>query len=96
MKDYRDIIVRPIITEKTMHMMDADNKYTFEVAKGTNKVEVAKAVEALFNVKVEKVNMMNTKPKTKRVGRYVGKTSAVHKAIVKVAKDQTIQLFGEE
>lgn len=96
MKDYRDIIVRPIITEKTMQMMDADNKYTFEVAKGTNKVEVAKAVEALFNVKVEKVNMMNTKPKTKRVGRYVGKTSAVHKAIVKVAKDQTIQLFGEE
>ncbi len=95
MKDYRDVIVRPIITEKSMKLMADDNKYTFEVAKGTNKVEVAKAVESLFNVKVVKVNMLNAKPKSKRVGRYTGKTNAVHKAIVKLAAENTIDLFAE-
>lgn len=96
MKDYRDVIVRPIITEKSMKLMAEDNKVTFEVAKGTNKIEVRQAVEAIWNVKVEKVNMMNTKPKSKRVGRYTGKTSAVHKAIVKLAEGSSIELFGEE
>ena len=77
MKDYRDVIIRPIITEATMKMMAEDNKVTFEVVKGVSKIEIAKAVEAAFNVEVVKVNTMNCKPKTKRVGRYVGKTSAV-------------------
>ena len=95
MTDYRDVILRPIITEKTMKMMAEDNKVTFEVAKGANKVLVRQAVEALFKVDVEKVNMQNTKPKTKRVGRYTGKTSAVHKAIVKIKKGQSIDLFNE-
>ena len=81
MKDYRDVIIRPIITEATMKMMAEDNKVTFEAA---------------FNVEVVKVNTMNCKPKTKRVGRYVGKTSAVHKAIVKIKEGQTIELFGSE
>ncbi|NBK96914.1 MAG: 50S ribosomal protein L23 [Erysipelotrichia bacterium] len=95
MSKARDIIIRPIITEKTMKCMDADNKVTFEVAKGTNKTEVKQAVEEIFNVKVEKVNILNVKPKTKRMGKYVGKTSAVRKAIVKIAKGQDINLFGE-
>lgn len=95
MTDYRDIILRPIITEKTMKMMAEDNKVTFEVAKGANKVLVRQAVEALFKVEVVKVNMQNIKPKTKRVGRYTGKTSAVHKAIVKIKEGQSIDLFGE-
>lgn len=95
MTDYRDIILRPIITEKTMKMMAEDNKVTFEVAKGANKVLVRQAVEALFKVEVVKVNMQNTKPKTKRVGRYTGKTSVVHKAIVKIKEGQSIDLFGE-
>ena len=95
MTDYRDIILRPIITEKIMKMMAEDNKVTFEVAKGANKVLVRQAVEALFKVEVVKVNMQNTKPKTKRVGRYTGKTSAVHKAIVKIKEGQSIDLFGE-
>lgn len=95
MTDYRDIILRPIITEKTMKMMAEDNKVTFEVAEGANKVLVRQAVEALFKVEVVKVNMQNTKPKTKRVGRYTGKTSAVHKAIVKIKEGQSIDLFGE-
>ena len=95
MNNYRDIIIRPIITEKSMRYMHEDNKVTFEVAKGTNKIEVARAVEHIFGVDVEKVNIMNVKPKTKRVGRYVGKTKAVRKAIVKIKAGQDIDLFGE-
>lgn len=95
MNNYRDIIIRPIITEKTMRYMDADNKVTFEVVKGTNKVQIAQAVESIFGVDVEKVNVINVKPKTKRVGRYVGKTKAVRKAIVKIKEGQQIDLFGE-
>lgn len=96
MTDYRNVIIRPIITEKSMKLLDEDNKVTFEVAKGVNKIEVRQAVEALFNVEVVKVNILNTKPQTRRVGRYVGKTSAVHKAIVKIKEGQSINLFGEE
>ena len=95
MNNYRDIIIRPIITEKSMRYMDEDNKVTFEVANGTNKIEVARAVEHIFGVDVEKVNIMNVKPKKKRVGRYVGKTKAVRKAIVKIKAGQDIDLFGE-
>ena len=95
MNNYRDIIIRAIITEKSMRYMDEDNKVTFEVAKGTNKIEVARAVEHIFGVDVEKVNIMNVKPKKKRVGRYVGKTKAVRKAIVKIKAGQDIDLFGE-
>ena len=84
MNNYKDIIIRPIITEKTMKYMDADNKVTFEVAKGANKVLVAQAVESIFGVDVEKVNIVNVKPKTKRMGRYVGKTKAIRKAYVKI------------
>lgn len=94
MSNARDIIIRPIITEKTMAMMDADNKITFEVAKGTNKTQIRLAVEEIFNVKVEKVNVLNIRPRTKRMGKYMGKTSAVRKAIVKLAEGQEIDLFG--
>lgn len=95
MNNYRDIIVRPIITEKTMKMMESDNKVTFEVAKGTNKTEVRQAVEAIFGVKVVNVNILNTKPKAKRVGKFTGTTKVVRKAIVKIAEGQDINLFGE-
>ena len=96
MSNARDIIVRPIITEKSMKIMDAENKVTFEVAKGANKTEVRQAIEEIFNVKVVKVNIANCRPKTKRMGRYVGQTSAVRKAIVTLAEGQEIKLFGEE
>lgn len=96
MRDYRDVIIRPIITEKSMNALDQENKYTFEVSKQTNKVEVAKAIENLFGVKVAKVNIANTKAKTKRVGRHVGKVSGYKKAIVTLKEGETINLFGEE
>lgn len=95
MSNARDVIIRPIITEKSMKFMDADNKVTFEVAKGSNKTQVKLAVEEIFNVKVEKVNILNCRPKTKRMGKYVGKTNHVRKAIVKIAEGQDINLFGE-
>ena len=96
MDNYKDIIVRPIITEKTMRYMDENNVVTFEVKKGTNKVLVKQAVEKIFGVDVENVNIVNVKPKENRMGRYVGKTKAVRKAYVKIAKGQDIDLFGSD
>lgn len=93
MKNPRDIIIRPIITEKTMSYSDSQNKVTFEVARGSNKTEVKHAVEAIFNVNVVKVNIMNVKPKTKRVGKYTGTTRNIRKAIITIAADQKIELI---
>ena len=95
MKNARDIVIRPIITEKTMKYMDSENKVTFEVAKGSNKTEVKLAVEEIFNVKVDKVNIMNVRPKAKRMGKYEGTTKAIRKAIITVANGQEINLFTE-
>ncbi len=95
MSNARDIIVRPIITEKSMMLMDKDNKITFEVAKGTNKTQVRQAIEEIFSVKVEKINIMNCRPKDKRVGKYAGKTKAIRKAIVKLPEGQDIKLFED-
>ncbi|MGB4985558.1 MAG: 50S ribosomal protein L23 [Erysipelotrichaceae bacterium] len=93
MSNSRDIIIRPLITEKSMKFYDAENKVTFVVAKTANKTNVKQAVEEIFKVKVESVNIVNCKPKTKRVGKYTGTTSAVKKAIVKVAAGQDIKIF---
>ena len=95
MNNYRDIIKAPIITEKSSNLA-ANNVITFSVDVRANKTQIKQAIEKIFNVKVENVNTVNVKPKKKRVGRYVGKTSAVHKAIVKIKEGQTIELFGSE
>ena len=71
MKDPRDIIKRPVITERSTELM-GEKKYTFEVDVKANKTEVKDAIEAIFGVKVAKVNIMNYKGKFKRVGRYSG------------------------
>ena len=89
-----DVLKKPILTEKSLRLMDEENKYTFDVDVRCNKVEIKEAVEKLFNVKVEKVNVMNIRPKTKRVGRYEGKTNRRKKAIVKLAEGNKIDLFG--
>ncbi len=96
MLNARDIIIRPIVTEKTMKLMDADNKVTFEVAKDTNKTAVRQAIEEIYNIKPVSVNIVNVHPKTKRVGKYVGKTSAYKKAIVKLPEGKDIDLFGNK
>ena len=93
MKDARDIIIRPIITEHSDDMIEK-NKYTFEVAKTANKVEIAKAVEELFNVTVKKVNTLNVKPKKKRVRYKLGMTRSWKKAMVTIAEGETIEIFA--
>lgn len=95
MSNARDIIIRPIVTEKSMRIMQEENKITFEVAKGTNKTEVRQAIEEIFKVKVVKVNIANCRPKTKRVGKYTGETNHVRKAVVTLAAGEDIKLFGE-
>ena len=96
MTNYRDIIVRPLVTEKTLKAQEENNTVVFEVAKGANKINVKQAIEAIFNVKVEKVNVVNTTPKAKRVGRYEGKTKAIRKAYVKLAKGHNITILGDK
>ena len=83
-----EIIVRPIVTEKSNDGLQ-EGKYTFEVNKKATKVEIAKAVEKLFNVKVLKVNTITVKGKQKRVGVHVGKTSDWKKAIVTIDTNPT-------
>ena len=88
-----DIVLRPIITENSMDGI-ADRKYTFEVAKDANKIEIAQAVETLFGVKVAKVNTVNVKGKLRRYGNYSGYTSSSKKAIVTITDDsKTIEFF---
>ena len=95
MKTMHDVIIRPIITEASMDRL-ADKKYTFEVAADSNKVEIKKACEELFGVKVEKVTVINMKSKSKRVGYHFGETSEWKKAIFKLTEDsKTIEFFDE-
>lgn len=90
-----DVLKKPVLTEKSLNLLD-QNKYTFDVDVHANKIEIKHAVEKMFNVKVESVNVMNVRPKTKRVGKYVGKTNKRRKAIVKLAEGNKIDLFDEE
>lgn len=92
MKEYREIIKAPIITEKTADLAQNANTYTFSVDTKANKTQIKQAVEAVFNVKVESVNTVTVHPKKKRVGRYTGKTNKVKKAIVKLKEGSSIEL----
>jgi large subunit ribosomal protein L23 len=92
MKDYRDIIIKPVVTEKSMDLL-ADNKYTFIVDKNANKTEIKNAVEHIFKVEVDKVYTMNIKGKPKRMGRFEGKRPDRKKAVVALKAGQKIRLF---
>ena len=93
MKNPRDIIIRPLITEKSMDDSKF-NRYTFEVAKNANKIEIKNAVEEIFDVKVEKVATMNMNGKMKRMGRFEGRRKNWKKAIVKLTEDsKAIEFF---
>ncbi|MDF2654524.1 50S ribosomal protein L23 [Anoxybacterium hadale] len=88
-----DIIIKPVISERSMD--DAANKkYTFKVATSANKTQVKHALEEIFGVEVEKVNIMNVQGKVKRMGKNVGRTAASKKAIVTLtAKSKEIEFF---
>ena len=89
----RDIILAPVVTEKSVAAM-ADKKYTFRVANGSNKIEIAKAIEEIFGVKVAKVNTISMKGKKRRMGRFEGYTSDWKKAVVTLTEDsKTIEFF---
>lgn len=92
MSNPRDVLIRPLITEKTTAMMQ-DNKYTFIVPLKANKIEIRQAVEQIFKVKVLDVNTIRVLGKVKRMGRTQGKRPDYKKAIVKLAPGQTIEFF---
>ena len=92
MNNYRDIIKAPIITEKSSDLAQNKNTFVFSVDVNANKTQIKQAIEKTFNVKVESVNTINVKPKKKRVGRYVGKTKRMKKAIVKLSEGSSIEL----
>ena len=95
MKSVADIIVRPLITEKSMDGT-ADKRYSFEVAKDATKAEIANAVETMFKkTKVVKVNVINMKKKPKRYGVHFGYTSEWKKAIVTLSEDSAPIAFFE-
>ena len=93
MKMVQDIIIKPIITEASMDAL-ADKRYTFQVRSDATKPEIAKAVEAMFGVKVAKVNTISMKKKPKRLGVHFGYTSEWKKAVVTLTADsKTIEFF---
>jgi large subunit ribosomal protein L23 len=92
MNDPRDIIYRPVISEKTYGLLD-ENKYTFIVDNRANKTQIRQAIEAIFDVTVTNVNTMNRPGKRKRRGLIVGKRSDTKRAIVTVAAGDEIELF---
>ena len=91
MRHYSDVIIAPVITEKSMANRQA-NVYTFKVAKDATKNEIKNAVEEAFKVSVKNVNTLNTKSKRRRVGKYAGRTKTYKKAIVSLAEGSSIEI----
>ncbi|MDR0977608.1 MAG: 50S ribosomal protein L23 [Endomicrobium sp.] len=93
--DIRNIIKKPIVTEKTAFFKEKNNKYTFLVDKDANKFQIRQAVESLFNVRVESVHTANYVGKSKRLGLHKGYKSDWKKAVVKLDEGQEIQMVDE-
>ena len=91
MMDYSDIIIAPVVTEKSAKNAQ-ENIYTFKVVKSATKTQIKWAIEKAFGVEVKNVNTLNTKPKDKRVGRYTGQTKTYKKAIVTLKDGQQIEI----
>jgi large subunit ribosomal protein L23 len=95
MKDVRSIVKRALITEKGTVLRELRNQYFFEVARDANKIEIKRAVESIFNVKVKAVQTLQIRGKVKRQGRFAGKRSDWKKAVVTLQPDQKIELFEQ-
>ncbi len=95
MKDARTIVRKVLITEKGTVLREVRNQYFFEVARDANKIEIKRAVETIFNVKVADVRTMQLRGKVKRQGRWLGKRNDWKKAIVTLKPDQKIELFEQ-
>lgn len=92
----QQVIVRPVVTEKTTDQQSDDNQYSFEVAKQSNKIEIRKAVEMVFGVRVTSVRTQVVRGDLKRVGQFWGKKRSWKKAVVTLHPDDSIDLYGEE
>jgi len=93
MTNPHDIIIKPLVSEQSMNAM-AEKKYTFVVSKKANKIDIKRAVEVIFGVKVDKVNTLNMIGKTKRMGKHEGKRADWKKAVVKLKADsKEIEFF---
>ena len=95
MKDPRLVVKRALITEKGTALRELRNQYVFEVATDANRIDIKRAVEAIFAVKVRGVRTMQMRGKEKRQGRYVGRRSDWKKAIITLMPDQKIELFEQ-
>lgn len=93
MRDPRDVLIRPVVTERSTFTMDELNAVTFVVKKDANKIEIRRAVEQMFDVRVLDVRTMNVRGKWRRVGRALGKKPGYKKAIVKLAEGQRIDVY---
>ena len=94
MKDPRDIILLPVISEKSYDLIERTNTYTFIVDRRARKEEIRKAVEALFEVPVLKVNTLNRKGKRKRTGFVTGRRADSKRAMVTLPRGHTVGIFG--
>jgi large subunit ribosomal protein L23 len=93
MRNVHSVIVRPLVTEKSTEQLEKDGAYTFVVDRDANKVEIAQAIETLFNVKVRDVRTMQYRGKEKRLGRFVGRRAGWKKAVVKLREGDSIEIF---
>lgn len=93
MRNVHEVIVRPLVTEKSTDQLERNGAYSFVVGNDANKVEIAQAVEQLFNVKVRSVRTMRYRGKERRVGRHVGRRAAWKKAVVTLREGDTIEIF---
>jgi large subunit ribosomal protein L23 len=94
MRTAHDIILAPVVSEKSYDLIEHNNTYTFEVDPRANKEQIKHAVENVFDVKVLRVNTMNRKGKVKRTGYKLGKRKDVKRAVVTLAEGDSIDLFG--
>ena len=96
MSELHDVLIRPILTEKTTQLDESDNVYTFEVGEGANKHQIKAAVESVFGVSVEDVRTAIIRGKNKRFGRYYGKRSNWKKAYVKLAEGDSLNFYESQ
>lgn len=94
MKDPRDVILAPVVSEKSYDLIERNNTYTFVVDPRAHKDEIRDAVQSIFDVQVLSVNTMNRKGKLKRTGAVMGRRKNTKRALVKLAADDSIDLFG--
>lgn len=89
----RKLLKRPLMTEKAVKLIEGENTYAFEVPQDTNKVEIKRAIEEIFEVKVKSVRTIRTQGKLKRMGRFIGRRAAKKKALVTLLEGQSLELF---